>query len=284
VFETEQTFRFFVCKLTERVTLRRTAAAVFPTPVPRPCSTRQNSLKNRLLTSLPDLGILVPHASTICLPQGIVLFEVGDEIDYVYFPHTGMLSLISVMRDGRAIETATIGREGVVGAMAGLGLNKSRVRVMARLGSTATRIAAPQFRNAVTRSGPLYDLCIRYNEVLLAQARITTACNALHALEARICRWLLESTRRIESNTVVLTQKLLADMLGVRRTSVTEIARRIQDRGIISYSRGMIKILDRTRLERLACECYHSLIEHEANLLNPKQNFGPFIQRVRDPL
>jgi CRP-like cAMP-binding protein len=237
-----------------------------------------------LLASLPDLGILVPHASTIFLPQGRVLFEVGDQIDYVYFPHTGMLSLLWVMRDGKAIETATIGREGLAGAMAGLGLDKSRVRVMARLGSTATRIAAPQFRKAVDRSEPLYDLCIRYNEVLLAQARITTACNALHPLEARVCRWLLESTRRIENDTVALTQNLLAEMLGVRRTSVTEIARRIQDRGVISYSRGMIKILDRTRLERLACECYHNLIEHEANLLNPEQSFGPFAQRVRDPL
>jgi CRP-like cAMP-binding protein len=227
-----------------------------------------NPLDNRLLASLPrdDFEALRPHLAAISLMQGDIVYEAGAEVDYVYFPHSGMFSLLAVMRDGKAIETATVGREGVVGAMAGLGLYKSFVRVMVQLPLHASKIAAAPFRRAVAASDALRDLCVRYNEVMLTQARNTAACNALHQIEERFCRWLLQSADRAASDTVALTQELLAEMLGVRRTSITDVARRIQDKGVITYSRGVITILDREGLERLSCECYQNLIEQEATL------------------
>jgi CRP-like cAMP-binding protein len=221
-------------------------------------------LDNKLLCALPreQLDLLAPHLSTRELPQGAVLLEAGEEFDHVYFPHNGMLSLVVVMRDGKAIETATVGREGMVGAMAGLGLYKSFVRVVVQLPMAVTKIAASQFRKAVNHSPAIRDLCIRYNEVLLTQARVTAACNALHPVEARFCRWLLRSSDHAESDTVQLTQEFLAEMLGVRRTSVTEVASNIQKHGAITYSRGVIHIVDRAALEGLACECYRTLLEH----------------------
>ena len=225
-------------------------------------------LDNKLLASLPrsQFNLLVPHLSTTTLAQGTVVFETGDEVDQVYFPHNGMFSLLAVMRDGKAIETATVGREGVVGAMAGLGLYKSLVRAVVQLPLTATKIASPHFRKVIASSEALRDLGIHYNEVLLTQARVTAACNALHPVEARFCRWLLQSADRAGSDTVTLTQELLAEMLGVRRTSVTEVAGKMQNEGVITYSRGVIKILDRDGLEQLSCECYQTLIDHSATL------------------
>lgn len=227
-----------------------------------------NSIDNKLLASLPreQFNLLVPHLTTATLPQGFVVFEAGDEVDQIYFPHSGMFSLLAVMRDGKAIETATVGREGVVGAMAGFGLYRSLVRAVVQLPLTTSKISSAQFRKLVATSEPLRDMCIHYNEVLLTQARVTAACNALHAVEARFCRWLLQSADRAESDIVTLTQELLAEMLGVRRTSVTEVAGKMQSEGIITYSRGVIRILDRSGLERLSCECYHTLIEHSATL------------------
>jgi CRP-like cAMP-binding protein len=209
---------------------------------------------------------LLPHLSAVSLQQGIVLCEAGDEVDQIYFPHDGMLSLLAVLRDGKAIETATVGREGVVGAMAGLGLYKSLVRVVVQMPLTCSRIAAPHFRTAVAASETIRNLCIRYNEVLLSQARVTAACNALHPIEARFCRWLLQSADRSAGDTVALTQEFLAEMLGVRRTSVTEVASRVQNAGVITYSRGVIKILDRPALMRMSCECYETLLDQSAAL------------------
>jgi CRP-like cAMP-binding protein len=226
-------------------------------------------LDNKLLTSLPrdHFDRLLPNLSTVHFPQGLVLFEAGDEVDQVYFPHYGMLSLLAVLRDGKAIETATVGREGVVGAMAGLGLYKSLVRVVAQMPVACSKIAATHFRTAATGSDAVRNLCIRYNEVLLSQARVTAACNALHPIEARFCRWLLQSADRAASDTIALTQEFLAEMLGVRRTSVTEVASKVQNAGVITYSRGVIKILDRPALMRMSCECYETLLDQSAILV-----------------
>jgi CRP-like cAMP-binding protein len=224
---------------------------------------------NRLLGALPrdPFDRLLPHLSTVHLPQGFVLFEAGDEVDQVYFPHFGMLSLLVVLRDGKAIETATVGREGVVGAMAGLGLYKSLVRVVVQMPVACSKIAATHFRTAAAGSDSVRNLCIRYNEVLLSQARVTAACNALHPIEARFCRWLLQSADHAASDTIALTQEFLAEMLGVRRTSVTEVASKVQNAGVITYSRGIIKILDRSALMRLSCECYETLLDQSAVLV-----------------
>jgi CRP-like cAMP-binding protein len=225
-------------------------------------------LDNKLLASLPrsQLNLLVPHLTMTTLAQGTVVYETGDEVDHVYFPHNGMFSLLAVMRDGKAIETATVGREGVIGAMSGLGLYRSLVRAVVQLPLVTSRIPSAQFRKAIASSEAIRDLSVHFNEVLLTQARITAACNALHPVEARFCRWLLQSADRAASDTVTLTQELLAEMLGVRRTSVTEVAGKMQHEGVITYSRGVIRILDRTNLERLSCECYQTLIDQEATL------------------
>ncbi|HEV7441485.1 MAG TPA: Crp/Fnr family transcriptional regulator, partial [Steroidobacteraceae bacterium] len=198
--------------------------------------------------------------------QGTVLCEPDDEIDQIYFPLSGMISLVMVMKDGKAIETATVGREGVIGAMAGLGLHRTRVRALAQLPLFAGRISASLLRKAATRSKAIADLCIRYNETLLDQARVTAACNALHPIESRFCRWLLQSRDRAESDTIQLTQEFLSEMLGVRRTSVTEVAVKVQATGAISYSRGQIKIIDLDALKALSCECYETLREESGDM------------------
>ncbi|MEH2474872.1 CRP-like cAMP-binding protein [Nitrobacteraceae bacterium AZCC 2161] len=223
---------------------------------------------NRLLAQLPAGAFtsIKLHATMVSMQQGTVLNEAGDEVEHVYFPHNGMVSLLAVMKNGKAIETATIGREGVVGAMAGLGLYTSMVRAVVQLPMTATRIAAARFRHAVADSKAIEQACVRYNEVLLSQARITAACNALHQVDTRFCRWLLQSADRAESKTVPLTQELLSEMLGVRRTSVTEVAGKLQSEGVISFSRGVIQILDRAALEAHSCECYQSLLDQSATL------------------
>ena len=231
-------------------------------------SPTSSHLDNKLLAALPrsQFNLLVPHLTIATMPQGAVVYETGDEVDQVYFPQYGMLSLLAVLRDGKAIETATVGREGVVGAMAGLGLYKSLVRVVVQMPVSCSKIAATHFRTIAAGSDPVRNLCVRYNEVLLSQARVTAACNALHSIEARFCRWLLQSADRAASDTVTLTQEFLAEMLGVRRTSVTEVASKVQNAGAITYSRGVIKILDRPALLRMSCECYETLLDQSAAL------------------
>ena len=226
-------------------------------------------LDNKLLAALPRhlFDMLAPHLTSVSLQQAEILAEPGDEFEHVFFPQSGMLSLLAVLRDGKAIETATVGREGVVGAMAGLGLYKSLVRVVVQLPTMVSRIPASQFRTAVAQSDIIRNVCIHYNEVLLSQARVTAACNALHVVEARLCRWLLQSADRAESDTVALTHEFLAEMLGVRRTSVTEVASKIQASGAINYTRGQITILKRSVLEKMSCECYQTLVEQSAGLI-----------------
>jgi CRP-like cAMP-binding protein len=221
-------------------------------------------VSNKLLNALPqsDFQLLHPRLKTIHLAQGTVLHESGNKVDEVYFPLSGMISLLVVMRDGKAIETATVGREGVVGAMSGLGLHTSKVRAIAQLPMHASRLSSARLRKAAMSSKPIAELCIRYNEVLLYHARITAACNALHHVEARFCRWLLQTRDRAESDTILLTQEFLSEMLGVQRTSVTDVASKIQTGGAISYSRGVIKIIDLDKLRNMSCDCYETLREH----------------------
>jgi CRP-like cAMP-binding protein len=234
-----------------------------------PLSNTGTSLDNKLLAALPrdEFGLLASSIKTADLQQGQVLTEPGEEFDQIWFPHDGMLSILVVLRDGKAIETATVGREGVVGAMAGLGLYRSLVRVVVQLPTRASRISAAHFRKATGHSNAIRDMCIRYNEVLLSQARVTAACNASHVVEARFCRWLLQTVDRAESDSVAITQEYFAEMLGVRRTSVTEVASRMQDLGAINYSRGVIKITNRGLLEKTSCECYQTLLDQASSSL-----------------
>lgn len=213
---------------------------------------------NRLLAMLPhvELERLVPAMNIVSLDQGLVLNEPGEEPDRIYFPHTGMISLLAIMSDGKGVETATIGNEGVVGAMAGLGLHVPLTRAIVQVPLVASRIAAAPFRRAVQASAQLRDMIVRYNDVLLGQVQITAACNALHPIQKRLARWILQTRDRIDTDTVPLTQELLSEMLGVRRSSISEIAHRLQATGVIRYTRGSIQIKNRTALEAAACECY----------------------------
>jgi CRP-like cAMP-binding protein len=225
----------------------------------------RRSSDNKLLAALPraQFDKLAPHLLPEALIQGLVLREPGEKFDQVYFPHSGMLSLLVVMRnEENAIETATVGREGVVGAMTGLGHSKSSVRVVVQLPMTVSTITASKFRQIAGKSDAIRDMCLRFNEVLLLHARVSAACNVLHPAEARFCRWLLQSADRAEGDTIGLKQDFMAEMLGLRRTSVSDVAGKLQALGLITYSRGRIKIVDKAALERLSCECYETLLEH----------------------
>ena len=219
---------------------------------------RSSASANAILSSLPhdQFELLSPYMTRETFDQGVVLVEAGDEIDFVYFPHKGVVSLLSVLKDGRAVEIATAGQDGVIGAMTGLGFLTSLVRVVVQLPLEATKVPASRFRTATARSDAMRGLCLRYNESLFSQARITAACNAVHVIEARFCRWLLQTANRADTKTVNLTQELVAELMGVRRTSITEVATKLQAAGVVHYSRGVINILDAAALEKLSCECY----------------------------
>ncbi|WP_297513441.1 Crp/Fnr family transcriptional regulator [uncultured Caulobacter sp.] len=190
------------------------------------------------------------------LDKGRLLYDPGDPIDQVYFPEDCVVSMMTLMENGAAIESATIGREGAVGLMAAVAPRQSLSRVLVQASGAATRVAAGALHDVWSRSPALRDLTDRHNEALFGHTIQSVACNALHAVEARFCRWLLSCHDRIDSNTVNLTQEFLADMLGVQRTTVTAVAGALQAKGLIRYRRGVVDILDRAGLEAAACECY----------------------------
>lgn len=219
------------------------------------------TLKNRLLSALPseDRGLLTPHLSTVDLEKGRLLYDPGDLIDQVYFPADCVISLMTLMENGAAIESATIGREGALGLMAAVAPRQSLSRAIVQAPGAALRIASGPLHEAWTRSAALRDLVDRHNEALFGHAIQSVACNALHAVEARFCRWLLSCHDRLDTNTVSLTQEFLADMLGVQRTTVTAVAGSMQAKGLIRYRRGVVDILDRSGLEVMTCECYSAV-------------------------
>jgi CRP-like cAMP-binding protein len=214
--------------------------------------------RNRLLAVLSpaDRSLLEPHFETVAFRLGVILQEAGQAIEQVYFPHTGMISLLAVMSDGGAIETATVGDEGVVGAMAGFGTRLGFTRAVVQASAIMSRISSRQFRKAIRASASLQRLMVSYNEVLLAQVQQTAACNALHTMESRLARWLLQTQDRVGADALPLTQEFLSQMLGVRRTTVTLVARQLETAGVIRHRRGRIEVVDRKGLEEVACECY----------------------------
>jgi CRP-like cAMP-binding protein len=223
---------------------------------------------NRLLAALPDdaAKLIEPDLKRISLSQGAVCFGPGDPIEQIYFPQSGMISLFVPTGDGEMVETSSIGREGAVGLQSGLGGRVSFTLTTVRVAGEFSTIAAARFAQAVNRSAALRDLVVRYTEMLWAEAQQNAACNAIHDGSSRLCRWLLQSADRTGSDLLPLTQEFLADMLGVRRTTVTLLAQELQKKGILRYSRGRITIVDRGALEACACKCYH-VVKHE-NLLS----------------
>ena len=212
---------------------------------------------NHLLAALPagELARLNPFMTVHALEVGQVLIESGSAVEYVYFPCSGMVSLVAVMAGGKAVETATVGREGAVGLMAGLGVHIMMTRAEAQVPLIAFRIPASRFRLEALSSVAIRDLIVRYHDALLGQVQITAACNALHPVRMRLVRWILQARDCIDGDKIPLTQELLSAMLGVRRSSVSEAAQELQETGLIRYRRGVIEVLDQPRLERASCEC-----------------------------
>ena len=227
--------------------------------------------ENRLLKRLgaDDFSRLQPNLKEISMVRGTVLHAPGASIEHVYFPASGMVSLLAVMRTGEQIETAIVGREGVVGASIGSDGSHSAGQATVQIEGSAWQIQAAKFLELYKTSEPFRTLMNRFQYVIFLQAQQSAACHALHTVEARLCRWLLQSQDTTESDLVPLTQEFLSHMLGVQRSSVSLCAHTLQKAGLIRYSRGQIKILDRDGLKQSACECYDVVREHVNKAVPP---------------
>jgi CRP-like cAMP-binding protein len=224
---------------------------------------------NRLLASLSstDAEALRPHLKPVQLKQQKILYETGDAITDVYFPTSAVVSLVVSLSTGEIVEAAMVGRDGVVGASAALDGNISLCRAIVQLAGDAFACEAGALKITALQSQSLLSILIRHEQTVYAQALQSTACMATHDVEARLCRWLLRARDLAQSDILQFTQEFLAEMLGVRRTSVTATALRLQQTGMIKYSRGKIQILDVEALADTACECYATINVHYRALL-----------------
>jgi CRP-like cAMP-binding protein len=201
-------------------------------------------------------AILSPMMREVSLAVGQKLFDVGESAPYLVIPGTAVVSVVSVMRNGACVETVTVGCEGTVGALQILANRPSSHRAFVQIGGSAVQIAAGALRQEALRDPLLLDLVMRFVFLTAAQAELSAACNALHDVQSRFARWVLMTRDRVESNAVPLTQDFLAIMLGVQRTTVTKAATDLKAKGVITYRRGQIQILQQKALEAAACECY----------------------------
>jgi len=220
----------------------------------RVASVGMNGILQRLGSK--TLGLIEPHLHKVKLTQGTILHEAGEAISSVYFPLSGMVSMLAVLKSGEAIEAGVIGREGFVGGFLGVRGWRSLGQAMMQMNGEAMRLNVRNFKKAYDASDELRILVNAYQSVVYFQAQQTAACQALHSVEARMCRWLLQAQDAVGSDILHLTQELLSHMLGVRRTSVSGSANKLQDEGLISYKRGVIRIIDRRGLEKCSCECH----------------------------
>ena len=216
---------------------------------------------NTFLQSLSrgDFELLRPHPRDVKLVHSAVLFDAGGAIERVYFPHSGVISLVVVLSTGDMIEAGMIGREGVAGTSVALDGAVSLNRAVVQIAGVGSTIETQQMRAAVATSKSLRVKLYEHDQMLLAQAQQSAACNAKHQIEERLCRWLLRTRDLVESDSIELTQEFLAQMLGVRRTSVTLAARHLQAVKLIKYRRGHIQILDEKALQDASCECYEAV-------------------------
>lgn len=216
---------------------------------------------NAILASLPegDKAALKPHLKATHLQQKTVLYETGDTITAVYFPTSAVVSLVSTLTTGEMTEAAMVGRDGAVGIASALDGKVAMCRAIVQLGGDAMVCDPSAFRSAAMQSEKLISKIMRHEQTLFAQAQQSTACMANHEVEARLCRWLLRARDLAGADQLPFTQEFLAEMLGVRRPSVTTVARTLQEAGIVKYRRGHIEILDVEALRESACECYETV-------------------------
>lgn len=224
---------------------------------------------NRLLAALEpkDYARLAPSLETVDLQRGKVLYESGEIVRYAYFPHDAVVSLVAVMNDGGTVEMAVFGREAVFGLVSAFISRESLGRYVVQIPGTASRIAIDRWNEVAEASPGVRQIIRLYVEALLAQTFQTVACNAVHSVDARCCRWILSTHDRVDQDTLPLTHEFLAEMLGVQRSTVSVIARTLQTAGLISQSRGVITVLDRAGLEEASCECYGIVRRHFTRLL-----------------
>lgn len=227
---------------------------------------------NQLLGALPDADLKrwLPDLELIELPLGKVLYESGGVEQYVYFPTSGIVSLLYVMKNGDAAEIAVIGNEGIVGISLFMGGNSTPSRAVVQSAGRGYRLKAQIMKDDFERIGPVTHLLLRYTQALITQISQTAVCNRHHSLDEQLCRWLLLSLDRLPGSELVMTQELIANMLGVRRQGVTEGALKLQEAGLIRYSRGRITILERKGLEMRVCECY-AVVKDEYDRLLPRE-------------
>jgi CRP-like cAMP-binding protein len=213
---------------------------------------------NRLLAALEleDFARLEPYLNLIELNRGQVLYEAGEVIQYTYFPHKAMVSLVTVMRDGKSAEMATFGSESLFGLVSAFVSRNSFGRYIVQISGTASRIELDRMHEAFREHPKIQQLVLRFTEALLAQTLQSVACNATHSVEARCCRWILSTHDRWGQDEVPLTHEFLGEMLGVQRSTVSTVTRTFHEAGLINQSRGSITIVDRRGLEALSCECY----------------------------
>jgi len=229
---------------------------------------------NRLLAALPDAEYqrLIPHLEHVSLSLKQVLYEVGEPIEYVYFPQRAIVSSLSTMEDGSMVEVGLVGNDGIVGIPAALGDNIATTTTTVQVPDSAMRMKASVLKSEFQRGGVLQSLLLRYIQALFALTSQNAACNRLHHLEERLARWLLLVYDRVESNELPLTQEFISQMLGVRRAGVTVAANMLQQAGLIRYTRGRITILNREELQAASCECYEFINSEYARLLDTRHS------------
>jgi CRP-like cAMP-binding protein len=227
-------------------------------------------LQNRLLAALPaDVrSRWLPALEPVDMPLGTVLYESGMSMSHVFFPATSIASLLYVLKDGASAELAVVGHEGIVGISLFMGGETTPSRAVVQSAGHGFRMPGQMLKEEFGRSGPVLHLLLRYTQALITQMAQTAVCNRHHALDQQLCRWLLLSLDRLPSNELVMTQELIANMLGVRREGVTEAAANLQRAGLIRYRRGHITVLDRPGLEQRTCECY-AVVQREYRRLLP---------------
>lgn len=224
---------------------------------------------NRLLASLPDdvLNALQPHLKTVAMKLGDVLAETGGPATRVYFPQSGIISLVVELDHGDMIETAMVGTDGVLNGAAALDGEMSLNKAVVQLAGASSVIDAARLRAVADGSKDLRSLILRHEQVLFAQSQQSAACNASHSIESRMCRWLLRMHDLAHTDELMLTQEFLAQMIGVRRSSVSIVAGTLQKAGLIQYRRGNIRIMDLPGLQEGACECYGTVKAHYEKLI-----------------
>jgi CRP-like cAMP-binding protein len=231
--------------------------------------------ENQLLAALPEAELKrwLPALERVSLPLGQVLYESGTTLSHAYFPTTAIVSLLYVMENGASAEIAVVGNEGIVGISLFMGGGSTPSRAVVQSAGEGFRLKARALKDEFDRAGPVLHLLLRYTQALITQMAQTAVCNRHHSLDQQLCRWLLLSLDRLSHNNLVMTQELIANMLGVRREGVNASALKLQQAGLIDYARGHITVLDRPGLEQRTCECY-ALVKKEYDRLLPAKLGG----------